>query len=334
MTPAQRRLNPANPPMPIFTDNAAHLDSGGTEEAVHFNSAAAMLHGVLTRPPSTATVAAVFVHGWSGIRGGPNRLFVHIARAMAADGMPSLRFDLRGRGESDGDGLGASLNTMAEDLEAAVAFTRQSTGCTRILLLGICSGANVAIGSLDRLHTAGIERLILYSAYPFSDGDSFGRDVGRTWHYLRVYWHKLRGGRTWRRLLRGELDFKSIFNVLFGHFKASTPETGDTVQKAGTAAGRTASATSSEGRFQEAPPTTELRKLRRDLPTLFVYGTADPDAAAARGYYQSYAFKHALPARFEEIPGADHNFSSQTWQERLLTLSQAFWREGRGDHNS
>lgn len=311
------------------------ISDTAVEQPVEFFSAGRPLYGCLTQPGTGGDLAAVFVHGWSGIRGGPNRLFVHVARAMAEDGIPALRFDLRGRGESGGDGLETSLRTMAEDLEQAVEFARESTGCSRVLLVGICSGANVAIGALDRLASSAVCGLLLYSVYPFSDGDSFGRDVGRTWHFLRVYRHKLGSAHTWRRLVRGDIDFRSVFRVLFGHFGASEKPESETVQQAGTAAGKTAAATAEEGRFQSAPPTTALRVLTSDLPALLVYGTSDPDAKAARKYYESYAEEHALPMRFEEISGADHNFSSRNWQDTLLALSRAFWRERqRPTHSS
>ncbi|MFW5893827.1 MAG: alpha/beta hydrolase [Verrucomicrobiota bacterium] len=299
-----------------------------TEQPVEFFVGDHLLCGCLTKPAGAAgDLAAVFVHGWSGIRGGPNRLFVHVARALAEDGIPALRFDLRGRGESAGNGLETSLRTMAEDLEQAVEFMQSQTGCSRILLVGICSGANVAIGTLDRLASSAVSGLLLYSVYPFSDGDSFGRDVGRTWHFLRVYRHKLGCADTWRRLVRGDIDVRSVLRVLFGHFGASEKPAPETGQKSGGAAGKTAVATSKEGRFQSAPPTTALRKLTPDLPALLVYGTSDPDAKAARKYYESYAEEHNLPMRFEEVSGADHNFSSKSWQDSILALSRTFWRE-------
>ena len=307
----------------------AQISGTAVEQPVEFLVADQPLYGCLTQPSPGAELAAVFVHGWSGIRGGPNRLFVHLARAMVEDGIPALRFDLRGRGDSGGNGLETSLRTMAEDLEQAVEFARESTGCSRVLLVGICSGANVAIGALDRVPPSSVCGLLLYSVYPFSDGDSFGRDVGRTWHFLRVYRHKLGSADTWRRLFRGDIDFRSVFRVLFGHFGGSGKEKpeSETVQQAGTAAGKTAAATAEEGRFQSAPPTKALRALTPKLPALLVYGTSDPDAKAARKYYESYAEEHALPLRFEEISGADHNFSSRNWQDSLLALSRSFWRE-------
>ena len=51
---------------------------------------------------------------------------------------------------------------------------------------------------------------------------------------------------------------------------------------------------------------------------MMLYGTADPDAAAAQKYYGEYASHNALPISFEEIQGANHNFSSQLWQQQVL----------------
>ena len=148
------------------------LPGGGTERVASFAVDGAVLRGTLAVPATPCTTVAVFVHGWSGVRGGPNRLFVHVARALLADGVASLRFDLRGRGESEGEGLEASLETMAADFAAGVEFARRETGCERVLPVGICSGANVVIGTLDRLPKRGVAGLLLLSAYPFSDRKS------------------------------------------------------------------------------------------------------------------------------------------------------------------
>jgi pimeloyl-ACP methyl ester carboxylesterase len=303
----------------------------GQEAAVAFQVQGETLHGILARPDGQAKpLGVVFVHGWSGNRAGPHGLLTGMARHFATQGYASLRFDFRGRGESEGDGLSASLPTMAEDLIAGTRCFCETAGVEKVVYFGLCSGGNVTIGTLPKLPAAA--GLVLLSVYPFSDGDAFGRDVHRTFHYLRVYWRKATQGSTWRRLFRGDVSLKGVFNVLFGHFlnrgrnrqkeEASEPDNVATSQRA---AGKTAKSTATESRTQggEAPK-KHLAKLRADLPAMMVYGTADPDAPAAQRYFGDYVQEKALPVEMVEIEGANHNFSSAEWKARVGELADAF----------
>ncbi len=287
------------------------LSGGVSERAVRFPSVDSdrELVGNLLLPDRSRTIGLVFVHGWSGVRGGPHGLLTATARELARHGFPSLRFDLGGRGESRGDGLATALPGMAADLEAAARFLSRSSGIRTIVLFGMCSGGNVAIGSLPRLE--GIAGLVLLSVYPFSDGDAFSRDMHRTWHFARVYWHKLGQAETWQRLLRGDIRYRQVFNVLFGHFRRHS-------------AAREGRDATSEEAAPDAPPKKHLANLLCGAPCLMVYGAADPDAAAARKYYEEYALEHDLPVRFVEVPGANHNFSSRAWKAEIARLSLEF----------
>lgn len=304
----------------------------GREEAVGFAVDGASLRGILARPEGEAKpVGVVFSHGWSGNRSGPQGLLTHLARQFAAAGYPSLRFDFRGRGESGGEGLEASLPSMAEDLAEAARMFRERTGIRRVVFFGLCSGGNVTIGTLPKLSAAG---LILLSVYPFSDGDNFGRDVHRTFHYLGVYWRKATQGSTWRRLFRGDVSIKGVCNVLFGHFlnrgrnrrkEEGTPQPESADDKPKRALGKTAKAAAVESRSQGAEaPKTHLAKLKPELPVRMVYGTADPDAPAAKVYFGDYAREHRLPLEIVEIPGANHNFSSVEWTAKVADLATDF----------
>lgn len=307
------------------------LAGTGREAALSFAVEGACLRGVLATPSEAGKkLGIVFVHGWSGNRSGPQGLLTYLARQFVAAGYPSLRFDFRGRGESEGDGLSASLPTMADDLVGATAAFRAATGLDRIVYFGLCSGGNVTIGTLPKLPAKG---LILLSVYPFSDGDAFGRDVHRTFHYLRVYWRKATQGSTWKRLFRGDVSVKGVFNVLFGHFlnrgrnrrkeegEAKPEETASPRR----ALGKTAKSTAVESRTQggEAPK-KHLAKLRPDLPALMIYGTGDPDAPAAQTYFGDYVREHALPVELVEIAGANHNFSSAAWTQEVVDRAVAF----------
>jgi len=55
-----------------------------------------------------------------------------------------------------------------------------------------------------------------------------------------------------------------------------------------------------------------------------LYGTADPDAAAAVKYFGDYANEQQLPVGIRHIEGADHNFSSAAWRKQLYAQIRSF----------
>ena len=90
-----------------------------SERPVVFHSPARLV-GVLSEPEGDPRGAGiVFLHGWTGYRIGPHRIFVEAARRLAAVGYHSLRFDFRGRGDSDGEHGTTTLDQMIDDARAA-----------------------------------------------------------------------------------------------------------------------------------------------------------------------------------------------------------------------
>lgn len=83
----------------------------------------------------------------SGIihRIGPNRMGVALARVLAAAGHVVLRFDLSGIGDSDArtDSL-QPLDAALADIKEALDALEAARGVRRVILLGLCSGADHA----------------------------------------------------------------------------------------------------------------------------------------------------------------------------------------------
>lgn len=78
-------------------------------------------------------------------RSGPNRMNVHLARHFATLGIPSVRFDLSGLGDSSRP---ANPRPMMEqwiaDCRAVMDHAEREHGCARFVMIGFCSGAEVA----------------------------------------------------------------------------------------------------------------------------------------------------------------------------------------------
>jgi alpha/beta hydrolase fold len=100
---------------------------------------------VLTQPaPGRAAPSFAFIFFNAGVlpRIGPHRLNVKMARALAAAGQTSLRFDLSGQGDSRGGGTGIDFRTQAtNDLRQAMDHIEANCGIRRFAIVGYCSGA-------------------------------------------------------------------------------------------------------------------------------------------------------------------------------------------------
>lgn len=98
---------------------------------------------VPTRRPAVLILNAGVLH-----RVGPHRLHVALARLVAARGLPALRIDLAGVGDSPARGDGGSFRASAvADTRAAMSAVTAATGSERFILFGLCSGADNGVAA-------------------------------------------------------------------------------------------------------------------------------------------------------------------------------------------
>lgn len=97
----------------------------------------------------------VFLNAGKVRRSGPNRLTTAFARQWARAGVPSLRLDLRGIGDSDGDPFEDETPLeydsawyykpgFLEDIREVLAWLSAERRAKRFALVGLCSGAALA----------------------------------------------------------------------------------------------------------------------------------------------------------------------------------------------
>jgi pimeloyl-ACP methyl ester carboxylesterase len=132
-------LRPAGPE--IGSDPAT--DFGFAYQDVAFpTDAHAILRGWLVPGAIDARVGVVTAHG----RGGDRRDFLRHLPIFHELGMPTLLFDYREHGTSDGAGRGMSLGAHeSEDISAAVRYLKEATGVERVVVVGVSLGASSAI---------------------------------------------------------------------------------------------------------------------------------------------------------------------------------------------
>jgi dienelactone hydrolase len=107
------------------------------------------LVGILTRSPAQPSdVAVLFLNAGVLHRVGPHRLHVTLARRFAARGVPAMRIDLSGVGDSRIPPGGLTFRERAViDARAAMDQLTALTGARRFVLFGLCSGADNALGT-------------------------------------------------------------------------------------------------------------------------------------------------------------------------------------------
>lgn len=243
------------------------------------------------KPTDSSRRGVITLHGWGGTRCGPHRIFVRIGRTLAYRGLPTLRFDFSGRGESEGSAQNITLDQMIDDAMAAREFMLSDLGCRSVAFGGICSGGNVAIGAATLGDTS---RLALLSTLPFAPRTG-GMALTKTCMHLQTYLRKACNVETWKRLLRGEIDTAGVARTL-----------------------------SSSGK--ETDEDRSLKDSSRDImkqfgktpvPSIFIYGGKDPEANAAWDYYRNFCGDHKSPYEYLVIQEANHNFYSRKWSKEV-----------------
>ena len=161
--------------------------------------------GVLAEPvdPAPADLCAVFLNPGAVRHTGPNRLWVETARRWAAQGVPSLRVDLEGIGDADGDdGLRRDVASFYVpgfvDQVRAVLDALEARGCgKRFLLVGLCAGGYWSFQTA--IEDGRVERAVLLNAGALTWHDNLleQRQASKLDRVFQWSW--------WRKLFEGEV---------------------------------------------------------------------------------------------------------------------------------
>ena len=135
--------------MPIQT----RLATLRTMDGLHLASTLVMPAG-----PSSGR-AVVLVHG-GGVTREEGGFFTRLAAGLGEAGVASLRFDLRGHGESEGRQEELTLATILNDIRVAVAHVREAADVRRISLLGASFTGGICAYYAARCSSE-LDRLIL-----------------------------------------------------------------------------------------------------------------------------------------------------------------------------
>lgn len=235
-----RRLEtpPSGVPAPPAMDRAARMhgtlvtacaDDGGPirEEPVRIGAApSTALFGILSRRDPAAPgvrpsgLGVLMLNAGATRHIGPNRLYVPLARHWASQGHVALRIDIAGLGESPahpGEPEGAVYSRTAQkDVADALGWLRQQPAVTRIVLLGLCSGAYHALKSVA--HDLPVDAAVLINPLTFFWHEGMSLDpgevteaqvVGDMMRHRQTMWQ----AGTWKKLLSGDIPPRRLFEI-------------------------------------------------------------------------------------------------------------------------
>jgi len=169
------------------------------------------MFGVLAEPvdASPTDLCAVLLNAGAIRRIGPNRMWVEIARRWAARGVPSLRLDLEGLGDTDGDAdrftsvAELYVPEMFDQTRAALDVLETRGPGRRFVLAGLCSGAFWSFHGALR-----DERVS--AAFMLNPRTLFWDASQETVRYLR---RGLLKPSSWQMIARGEVPFSRVSAV-------------------------------------------------------------------------------------------------------------------------
>jgi len=189
-----------------------------SETAVVLNCIGERMVGIHHSGAESAVVGVVIAIGGPQYRAGSHRQFVLMARVLANAGIPVLRFDYRGMGDSEGSIR--SFESVTADIRSAVdQFASVQPTITKFVLLGLCDAASASMMYAhedERVHG-----LVLINPWVRTEQSEAKAYIEH--YYLRRLLQKT----FWKKLFSGELEvFKSIaeFTTAFRESRRSSDD--------------------------------------------------------------------------------------------------------------
>jgi alpha/beta superfamily hydrolase len=292
-----RLLATAPPPEPAASV-ALRLDGITIREtAIVRSTPTGDLFGILSAPesPRPTPVAAVFLNAGAVRRIGPNRIWVEASRRWARRGVPTLRIDLDGIGDSDGDagryrdvGQFYAREELADQIRTLTDELLARTDAERVVLAGLCAGGYWAFRGADRDPRVVAAYLLNPGALAWQTDLVRHRDARRLRRLADPVW--------WRRLVRGQVRLARIRSVAAAAVSEGIH---------GRVGGAGASAADAD-RSDTAPAAIVGRLDARGTTVVMAFSNDEAlhDELERDGFLAGVA---ALPnVRLETLPGRDH----------------------------
>jgi alpha/beta superfamily hydrolase len=289
------------------------------------------LQGILEEPPGArARLAAVLCSPGAKPRIGPHRLYRKLLPPFLERGIPVLRLDFAGLGDSEGAWpeelleriyRRTELGHCADDLRSAFDWLAANYGIGRFVAGGLCGAAITALHAGAR--DARLAALYAIGLPPTVHGARRQAALPRTELRMQrtIYLRKMRDPRAWLRLLSLKSDFALMARLL-----------GDALRR-GRAAEPSPADPGAEDDFNPHLRRALLGMLGERRAMLLLYGDHDPlrrsfEERCLQPWYGELE-RHKDFFSYAVIPGAGHalaepaaiaeaNRLAGTWLDALL----------------
>lgn len=180
------------------------------EQALVFECQGEALVGVLSlvsgAEQAASDTAVLVIVGGPQYRVGSHRQYVQLTRYLAAQGVPAMRFDVRGMGDSPGAQL--NFEEINDDIAAAISALQSALPTVkRVALWGLCGGASAALLYWRATRDARVQGMVLVNPWVRSEVTLARTQVK---HY---YLKRLMERSFWLKLLRGGVAGKALADL-------------------------------------------------------------------------------------------------------------------------
>jgi len=280
------------------------------------------LVGIVTEPPAGTAdrgerPGVILLNSGLIQRVGPNRLYVQLARRLAAQGHIVLRFDLSAIGDSPRrpDNMPFDQSSVTETQEAMDTLST-GWGLSTFVLAGICTGAVVAFRTA--CEEEAVKGVGMINAQGLAPGRNpevsqfLNQRQAGNYYLTRALFQP----HSWKKLVAGRADVGAIARAC-----------GDRVSRL---MGQKPSLDSPEAQ-QVAEDLLDLAGTDREL--LLLYSEGDPGREELELLLRSRKrdLKNAPGITLRTVSGADHMFTPLPKQRAFLD-ELAGWVEGVGRH--
>ncbi len=176
------------------------------ERATRFLCHGDWLYGILSLPKQLTSRGILIVVGGPQYRVGSHRQFTLLARYHASHGVPVMRFDLRGMGDSEGKMR--TFEEVEDDLRCAIdQFFEEVPSLKDLVIWGLCDAASAALFYAHQDQR--ITGLVLLNPWVRTD-------QGLAKAYLKHYYlSRFFEADFWKKLWRGQLNIVATMQSLF-----------------------------------------------------------------------------------------------------------------------
>jgi len=345
--PLLERSSPAAPsPQPPREAEAATraLVEGITREVVSFSSGSEQLSAILTRPAAAGArpeLAVVLSHGGSRGRMGAGFQYPYYARRLAERGIPSLRFDPSGIGDSTGRlgvyhlrdfHLSLEKGRWVDDTVAAAEWLRREVSPRKLVVGGVCAGALSSLGAGAR--STEVDGVVVMGPPVLLSDDTATVEAGQKENvksaveakeYLSERARKLLTLAPWKKLLSGESKAPQLArSILRGELARLINHLPRPARR------RLRGFKRRHPRFNEFFLQSLDAVMKRERPVLFLYGSRDPFWLHFQEHFHTI-FWDDEPAyerlcEIKPIEGSNPFYTLRAWQAQVVEAGADWMR--------